>query len=888
MPYKIIEGVYIRENSRHNNFPVYRRENDNLLFYYTTSKGVKFLAFGRDLQEYFGVAARVNSAVDPDVWLSAGSLDRNDVFNGLIRSWQYFNNREQTNYYVSVSSSSPMIKAVCVDKDFRECNSDRLYLNENFTDGKGGVLNDLTRDYFARQQGVFRNLRPVFKHSSRQLYLQYVDDYWVVTGAYTPKNYNDKTYMRIKDLALRPEYITKTWSVHYNGWRDEPKLRLLCRGVNHMSNTCASKPCDNKAKCVYTSGNETLCLCTSGYTGVTCSINKQCLTPSPSAGTELNFAYQGKRPGDLGVSFCSGSYPSVRFSLCVDNYGSYSSYWSRRGRACRMATTNPPRKTTTRRPPRTFATRRPWEPQTPRAAPINFDDIPYLVPVVLSGATILQLFLPFVIFFCAKCIKGCKETKEEREDQRRMQEVGGELERRLGQVARAGSQEELDRNVQEYQQAVQEYQEENDDKELSRKRGLYRNASLWRLISMHLYFSFYLWLIYFEACEISQCTQYGRVFNGLRTFAIVIMSSSPVIILIESIFCHELEYLLNIMQDETAWGYIQKMHQVQPKINMVVECYHFETRTRVVYYTDANGNTQSRTETYTEKVVTFVDQDEFSFGSWVDVSKKEMPALSSASVTRVRIDPCVLFGDEETADDYNRQVSAMIDRNRHRDMYTDFSANREIPGLNKRISAYVDLKVKPWWIRARYFWLATLLMMTWPYRWLFRAKTGKSYYILKKKIYKSATPPREVDPMDPFAVLASNASSMITSNATDDNQPAYPMAEMDLGNTAFQDGSPAYPPGNSAAEPPYPAGPHPSAPSLACDAGAPYPQMNPLNAVGPDYPLHPAGSAYPSQATEPSFAPYPVGPQPDAPPPSYEAAVGYTPQPCNEKCSPRS
>ena len=137
MPYKNIEGVYIRENSSHNNFPVYRRENGNLLFYYTTSKGEKFLAFGRDLRDYFGVAAWVSSAVDPHDWLSSGSLDRNDVFNGLIRTWQYYNNRDQTNYFVSVSSSSPMIKAVCMDEDFRECNSDRLYLNANFTDGKG-------------------------------------------------------------------------------------------------------------------------------------------------------------------------------------------------------------------------------------------------------------------------------------------------------------------------------------------------------------------------------------------------------------------------------------------------------------------------------------------------------------------------------------------------------------------------------------------------------------------------------------------------------------------------------------------------------------------------------------------------------------------------------
>ena len=99
--------------------------------------------------------------------------------------------------------------------------------------------------------------------------------------------------------------------------------------------------------------------------------------------------------------------------------------------------------------------------------------------------------------------------------------------------------------------------------------------------------------------------------------------------------------------------------------------------------------------------------------------------------------------------------------------------------------------------------------------------------------------------MDPFTVLASNAS-MITSNATDDDQPAYSMTEIGLGNTAFQEGCPAYPPG----KPPYPAEPHPSAPPLACDAGALYPQMNLLNAVGPDYSLHPTGSA---------CSPYPAG-----------------------------
>ena len=112
-----------------------------------------------------------------------------------------------------------------------------------------------------------------------------------------------------------------------------------------------------------------------------------------------------------------------------------------------------------------------------------------------------------------------------------------------------------------------------------------------------------------------------------------------------------------------------------------------------MHYTNAKGNT--RTETYTERVVTFVDYDEFSFGSWVDVSKREMPALSTGFLTRVRIDPQVLFGDQETADDYERQAAVMIERNRHRDAFMDFSSSGEIPGLKKRFSAYVDLRVKP-------------------------------------------------------------------------------------------------------------------------------------------------------------------------------------------------
>lgn len=172
MPYKMIEGVYVKEDKTHNNFPLYKRENDNLVLYlYTAQNAKNYLVFGLGVLDHFGIAATLYSYVDPTFWLSSGILDREDVFQGLISQWMYFNAREQTYDYVSSSSFSTKIKAVCVDEDFRECNSDRVYLNKTFNDGKGNVLTNSSQDYFRRRQGVYRNLRPVYEHSRSLMYL---------------------------------------------------------------------------------------------------------------------------------------------------------------------------------------------------------------------------------------------------------------------------------------------------------------------------------------------------------------------------------------------------------------------------------------------------------------------------------------------------------------------------------------------------------------------------------------------------------------------------------------------------------------------------------------------------------------------------------------------
>lgn len=642
----MIEGVYIRTNDYYNNFPVYQRENvSNLgLYYYPDKNGNKLLTFGNDLGDgffnHYGLAARLNG--NPTSWL-VSSLDRNDVFGGLVKQWIYFNLRNKTNYVVPVNASSPKIKAVCVDEDFRECNSGRVYFNQRLNDTSGSIWNDHTTDYFFRLRGLFRDLRPVYKHNAKpSLYLQYVDGYWVVTSSYRLSN-SENAMLRVKDFALRPEYITKTWWKWSQGWRDMPDLKVLCRGVTSMANICPSRPCGSKAACIYTSGNETLCLCRSGYTGVKCSVNKQCPTRYQNPDSELNFENLGNRPGDLGMTFCSRSSPSLRYYLCVD--GIYTSQWKGQGSSV-----------CTGREASTIAAKI-QEPLvlflqttgTPKAIP-NFKEYLFVLPI----AVILQVCLPFFILACAVCKRRCQEVGDYRGWLEHHRQVGHELGRR---PTATGSQGEPNQGDQQSQQAGKEY------------LGLHRSRdiSLSRFVSIDLYFSFHLWLVFLIGCDASHCTIYGDVFNYLRIMAIVMLCVSSAFVLLESFFCHELDYLKNIAEDESASEYIERMREVPPKIDIAVECYHFETENRIVHYRDASGNQHSRPEPMhlNNKIITFVDHEEFSFGSWVDVSERDISALTDAALIRFEIDSSIQFGDQETGNAYNGQVAEMIRRNFH-------------------------------------------------------------------------------------------------------------------------------------------------------------------------------------------------------------------------------
>jgi hypothetical protein len=128
-------------------------------------------------------------------------------------------------------------------------------------------------------------------------------------------------------------------------------------------------------------------------------------------------------------------------------------------------------------------------------------------------------------------------------------------------------------------------------------------------------------------------------------------------VLIESGFCNERQYITNLSTVSSAVEHIDQIQNVQPDVCFKAECYHYETRTREVTWTDSEGNTQSRVETYQEKVVTANITEQFKFRFWRDHSQAALVDIHTKKITKIKMELQILCGDAETAKDFNECYS---------------------------------------------------------------------------------------------------------------------------------------------------------------------------------------------------------------------------------------
>ena len=250
--------------------------------------------------------------------------------------------------------------------------------------------------------------------------------------------------------------------------------------------------------------------------------------------------------------------------------------------------------------------------------------------------------------------------------------------------------------------------------------------SIWR------YFSFYICLFSLVFLERDQV-------KAVSTSIVTLMAICYFVVIVESHYSLDLQYLKNILEDETVSEYIDRQRLLRPEISVSVESYHYE-------------EVRDWEETVTKKEITFQKIEKFSYTAMVDDSTYSRdPALlactagSTAAAVRVTIDHKVFLGDQPTQEEFIRLRNAMLPKvpPESRDKITDLVVQAEIPWEKRKILCCVGSRSMPFWMRPSFFWIATFLMIGWPYRWLFRAKTDEIHLSLTKKVYKDATPDEE-------------------------------------------------------------------------------------------------------------------------------------------------
>lgn len=365
--------------------------------------------------------------------------------------------------------------------------------------------------------------------------------------------------------------------------------------------------------------------------------------------------------------------------------------------------------------------------------------------------------------------------------------------------------------------------------------------SIFSMLSLYCYVSFMLWMAYLICYEVLGLGRLGVVFKGIQIMSIVMMVLCGVYVLIESTIANELEYLENRMEKCEFEAYIEKIRTASPKITLSVECYHFEMRTERI----TNGS-----KTTFKRIVTYSESNEFSYGQWKDVSSNdEFPDIKPSEIIRVKIRAFLEFGDEETEQDY-KNFKEKISENRIRDRKMDLKEVREILDLKeRRLLVYNGVPDDVGWIaKRRYYCLATLLMLTWPYRWLFQANTAKYHYDVKKKLSKCASTPQDID--------MGNASYY---SPRSNVNPGFPMTELP-GNTELLIPANQHSPLQNKANQEPPTNQVPSYDTAN--------HVSPFPAVNQD----PASDVF---TPNNELSPFPLADQdiPDIPPPDYDKAM---------------
>ncbi|XP_061599646.1 transmembrane protein 151B [Cololabis saira] len=207
-----------------------------------------------------------------------------------------------------------------------------------------------------------------------------------------------------------------------------------------------------------------------------------------------------------------------------------------------------------------------------------------------------------------------------------------------------------------------------------------------------------------------------------------------ILYMVECWHCRARSELQSKADVDSVYERVMRMRQAQPCIWWKAISYHFVRRTRqVTRY--RNGDAYTTTQVYHERVNTHVAEGEFEYGhcGMKDVSR-DLRGLDEHPATRLHFTKCFSFTESGPENDYLNQRARFFSEVEGLDDYMEAREGMQLKNVDFRdnLIACVDPDRMPWYTSQVAFWLAALLMLSWPLRVLIEYRTTYVHYRIEK------------------------------------------------------------------------------------------------------------------------------------------------------------
>ena len=222
---------------------------------------------------------------------------------------------------------------------------------------------------------------------------------------------------------------------------------------------------------------------------------------------------------------------------------------------------------------------------------------------------------------------------------------------------------------------------------------------------------------------------FNDTIEGLNILCYVSITLWILLIFFDVIYSWELRYIRNIKDERSVLELLMEYIRMKPIVAMKVTCWHTKTTVAI------NDGISIRVD----KVIDYEYVKYFEFQKWVDISMDPYCIeVDTNKLTRLNLFFSVKFGDEKTQNKYNLEADEFLSEIKLKHPNVNATLTRVdtiVDNFEYKLALFWDPMLIKKWMKANYYYVFSLIGLTWIYRIFFKRSTYKTTFEIQKEIF---------------------------------------------------------------------------------------------------------------------------------------------------------